>query len=377
MVKRKLLIFILGLSVLISGCGLIYGMVSVAVTNPFVTGIVDISLTEYQQDANEEVLWEDNPTILPGDVISKIPRIYNDGNDCYIRAKITFRETDELNDSHLLGISEDWAKADDGYYYYTKILPHGEDVDIFKGLTIPTDLSQDSQGEQFYIDIDVDAIQSDNFTPQFDSAQPWGGVEILACEKEGLYEISAYTPSDTQSFQIVYQGGTEELISNSDNFFANIPFLMPGDVYSESVSLVNDGDETVTLHFRSVALDDSELLDKITLKITTVIGGKSEIFYEGTLKAVQLSDDTILAEIPAGVTAEFNFEISVPAELNNKYSISASAVQWIFATDVTETPKTGDTTNLGFYAGGTVVSLMGLSLLLVTGKKKKKEGEYE
>ena len=373
MVKRKLLIFLLGLVVIFCSCGLIYGMISVAVTNPFVTGIVDISLAEYQQDGNEEVLWEDNPTILPGDIISKIPRIYNDGNDCYIRAKITFREIDELNESHLLGISEDWVKADDGYYYYTKILPHGEDVDIFEGLAIPTDFSQDNQGEKFYIDIDVDAIQSDNFSPKFDMAQPWGDVEVLACGKEGKYEITALEPSDTQSFQIVYQGDTEELISNSDNFFANIPFLMPGDVYSESVSLANESDEEIVMHFRSVALDDSELLEKISLKITAVVDGETTFSYEGNLKAAPLAEDTILAKIPGGSDAEFNFEISVPAELNNKYSITASAVQWIFATDVTETPKTGDTMHLPLYAGGMIISLAGLSVVLLTGKRKERE----
>ena len=65
--QKKLLIIFLSLSIAIFSCGLIYGMVSVEVTNEFETGIVDISLKEYQKIGNKEILSEDAPTILQGD----------------------------------------------------------------------------------------------------------------------------------------------------------------------------------------------------------------------------------------------------------------------------------------------------------------------
>ena len=54
------------------------------VLNGFETGIVDIEITEYQEIDGNEILWEDDQEIIPGKVISKIPRIRNNGCECYI-----------------------------------------------------------------------------------------------------------------------------------------------------------------------------------------------------------------------------------------------------------------------------------------------------
>ena len=76
----------------------VYARPETSVTNHFSTGVVDINLDEYELTANggEEPFRDytgkkgENPLIMPGDDISKIPRITNDGNDCYVRAKLEF-----------------------------------------------------------------------------------------------------------------------------------------------------------------------------------------------------------------------------------------------------------------------------------------------
>lgn len=335
MVKRKYFILLLALSVMLFCCGTVYAMTAVSVINPFETGIVDISLTEYEKKDTEETLYTDSKIILPGDIISKIPRIHNDGNDCYVRAKIIFRGTVDISVKDLFGMSDKWILSDDGYYYYTEILPHGKDVDIFEGLKIPEDFPQEAEGEVFYLDIDADAIQSQNFNPQFDRASPWGDVEILECEKEGQYDVSTFKPSDSKSFEIVYEFGTDKLVVNEDDFFANIPYLMPGDTYTDTVKIKNEDYHNIKLYFRSEQIDDSELLKKIGLKITAKLSGtdKETFVYEGNLKAEDLSEDVLLSVIGRHREAEFKFEINVPAELNNKYSIENSKVKWIFSAD--------------------------------------------
>lgn len=376
MVNKKLYIIALGLSVILFVCGLIYGMVSVDVTNHFETGIVDIDLTEHQIVDGDEEPGEDGVKVMPGNVVSKIPRVYNSGNDCYVRVKITFRDVDGLDESNLVGMGEKWVKADDGYYYYTEILPHGEAVDIFQAVSIPNDFPQTNEGSTFYIDIAADAIQSKNFAPMFGEASPWGSVEIIECVKEGQYDVSTFKPSDDQSFQILYQGDAKDLIKNHDDFFANIPYMMPGDTFSDSVTLKNDSDNLVKLHFRSVAVDDSELLDKIQLKITTEIDGKESVFYEGSLKAAALAEDSVLASLEANSEGTFHFEIYVPHELNNEFSISSSAVKWVFSTEVTEVPdnpETGDDFNIILWVSMLGISLTSLALLLVLGVKDKKK----
>lgn len=335
MVKRKLFITLLCLSAMLFCCsliGLIYAMVSVEVTNDFETGIVDITLKEYQKKGDTETEWAGAQTVLPGSVISLIPRIHNNGNDCYIRAKVSIRDMDDLDESNLLNVGDKWIKADDGYWYYTDALLSDEDVDMFDSLRIPGDFSQENQGEGFHVDIDVDAIQSQNFTPQFDLASPWGGVEILKAIGDGQYDINSVQVSD-QTFSVIYQADSQKLIVNSDDFFANIPTILPGDTYGDTVQLVNDGNADATMYFRSEATDDSELPDKIRLKIVTNIDGNETTFYEGDLRAAELSKDTVLGVIPKGKEGTFYFEIAVPAELNNQYSLLASYVKWIFSTE--------------------------------------------
>lgn len=375
MVKKKLLLMILVLSISLF-CGTIYARTQVSVTNQFETGIVDIELSEYQKKGDTEVLWTDNPTVLPGDKISKIPRIHNDGNDCYVRAKVNFRGTADVNDGDLFGIGKDWVKADDGFYYYKKILPTGGDVDLFQGIHIPKKLPQEVQEKIFYVDIDADAIQSKNFSPDFKAAMPWGSVEILACEKEGMYDVSEFKRADTKSFQIVYQGDSAKLIKNEDDFFVNFPYLMPGDVYSDDVKLNNNSKTDIKLYFRSEALDKSTLLDKILLTITTNVDGKEKVVYDGNLRAKELSEEVALGIIPAGADGDFHFEISVPSELNNKYTILDSDVRWIFSTEPIKDVvpvDTGDKTILGIYLVLMISSAFGLFMV----SRKRKEDECD
>lgn len=380
--KKKIFILFLCLCVAMFSSGLIYGMTSVEVTNEFETGIVDIRIKEFQKVGDKEVDWEDNPLILPGQEVSKIPRIFNDGNDCYIRAKITFRGTTEVDESDLKGISDKWVKADDGFYYYTEIVPHGKSVDVFEALLIPEDFSQEYEGEIFYIDIDADAIQSKNFNPNFKTAKPWGDIEILKCGKEGQYDISSFKQSDTKSFAITYEGKVKELTKNEDDFFMNFPYLMPGDTYNDTLKLENDSSKDIRIYFRSSATDDSELLDKIQLKITTKIDGKEKVYYEGSLRAEDLSKSEVLGIIPSNESGDFNFEIYVPHELNNQYTISSSFVRWIFSTEEIsekESPKTGDETNMIFWVSLIGLSVSAICLVLVVDPKKKhkKESSHE
>lgn len=379
MIKRRYFIIMLGLSIILFCTGAIYAMESVEVTNLFETGIVDIELDEYQKIGDVEEPWSDIEDVVPNQEISKIPRIENDGVDCYIRAKITFRNTDQVDDSCLFGMSDKWVKADDGYYYYTEIVPNGTSIDLFEGLIIPEDFAQTGEGEQFYLDIDTDAIQSKNFTPNFEAAAPWGSVEILECEKEGMYDVNTFHQSDSKAFQILYQGDTGKLIKNEEDFFSNFPYLMPGDVLSDTVDLVNDSDKDIKLYFRSEALDESELPDKILLTITTEIGGKEVTVYSGTLRAEDLSENVILGTIPKGSNGKFNFEIKVPEELNNQYTILDSYVKWIFSTEpikeIEQIPNTGDSLPQGLILCYIGFVLCMVSCIGLKHSRKKEEKE--
>lgn len=379
MLKRKniVMIHIFFFVIMLLGRTETFAKTSVDVQNHFETGIVDIGIKEYQIVNGQEEIWVDHPTILPGDQVSKIPRIYNYGADCYVRVKILFRDIDAITEDNLLGMSVKWIKADDGWYYYKEILKTGTTVDVFKGFEVQENLAEHTTSKTFYIDIDADAIQSKNFVPNFESASPWGNVEILNCQKEGQYDIGILKKSDTQSFEIRYEGKSGDLVKNKEDFFANFPYLMPGDKYRDFIGFVNeDKTRDLNIYFRSEALDDSELLDKIFLRITTELKGEEKNVYYGPLRAVELSQDGLLGVIPKSSEGKFYFEIEVPETLNNQYTICDSYVKWIFSTEpITKTEpitgkpvKTGDSAMAWVYVFLMICS--GCVMLKRKGRKK-------
>lgn len=101
-----------------------------AVSNHISTGIIDIELEEHQIKNGKEAKWQDNPLLLPGADVSKIPRIHNRGSDCYVRASIGFRDLAVDLERHIYGLGGSWVKKSDGYYYYTDILKTGESSGI-------------------------------------------------------------------------------------------------------------------------------------------------------------------------------------------------------------------------------------------------------
>lgn len=343
--KLKIVAILLCLLMLTFGSGLVYAVVTTDVINHFETGVVDIDLHEYQIVDGVEVDWQNGPVVLPGMTVSKIARITNKANDCWVRAKIDFRGTEYFDESNLVGISDKWIKADDGYWYYKEILSQDEVADIFTGVSVPVDLPQeDTENLKFYLDVSVDAIQSKNFTPLFNMSEPWGDVDIKKLDKSE-YNISVFEPGET-SFAITYQGDVKRLVKNADDFFVNFPYLMPGDTYSDSVLIENDNSEDIKIYFKTEDMDvNAEILDKISLKITTIIDGKETVVYDGDLRANKLNTAVMLGVIQKSETGEFKFEISVPAELDNAYTVQNSAVKWIFSADdgrLSNNVQTGD-----------------------------------
>lgn len=350
--KKKLIIFLASLSILMCGSGAtILARTETSVMNHLATGIVDIQLKEYRIQDGEEQIYEDVKDVLPGQTISKIPRIHNQGNDCYVRVKLALEGTEEKIEIQEMG--KNWIEGKDGYLYDTEILKTGQDTELFRSIHIPEDFSL-AEGASFRLIIHAEAIQSKNFTPDFQADSPWGAVEIQQCEKEGQYDITSFKQAANQSLEVVYQGDSKKLFSNPDDFFSNFPVMMPGDRYQESVELKNTNDKSLKLYFQTSAEDiaDNDLLEQLQLKITTDIAGKQDTIYEGALKAEALAQDKLLGEIPAGKSGNFLFELSVPAELDNPYTVLTNQVKWIFSTGPIQplTPvQTGDMRKTGIY----------------------------
>ncbi|MCI5699040.1 MAG: hypothetical protein MR308_01390 [Lachnospiraceae bacterium] len=392
----------------------------ITVENRIQLGDIDISLTEYQIDkTGNEQPYGDDLLVLPGDTISKIPRITCLAEPCYIRALITHSSptteensdvtntdasqsytdplsvaadtsaghaapppaeqtvipaleyVDCLSDENILGLSENWVRIGN-YYYYKNILLPNETVNLFQGVSIPAEWGSNHAGQQLYLNIQIDAIQSQNFTPDFSSENPWGNEEIEVCAHCGDRSslVNPYT-----TMYVEFEGNSHKLVAVPDDFFSNIGTAMPGDHLSDTVILKNTTSDAAELFFHTalpenLSQEQKNLLEQIVLSIS--LDGKE--LYRGNLEAASLHSDLSLGTYPSRSTKNFDFTLTLPAELKNRYALADTVVRWVFSVrqdGATSPVKTGDTmTYLPFVflgAGGLISA--GIYLILLIRRK--------
>lgn len=142
-------------------------------TNTFQMGNVAIDLLENGNTDYDGGLEFDN--IVPGDELDKEVKVMNRGSvDSYIRLLLTTGYTEgtpqidgqdlSYNLLELLNInSTNWTLHSDGYYYYNGALASGATSELlFDTVTIPTSWGNEMALADFFIDIEVEAIQARN-----------------------------------------------------------------------------------------------------------------------------------------------------------------------------------------------------------------------
>ncbi len=307
-----------------------------SVLNELETGIVDISLEEYMLDENKkEVLWKDKSNIMPGDYISKIPKITNEAMDCWVRAKVKIssklQTADALSLEHIKGISKDWIKIGQ-YFYYTKVLASRECVTLFDGIDIPKTWSKEHEQDEIKIIVQVDAVQQKNFTPNFSSDTPWGGLSVKKCIHEDEYDLNEFKVESESSLSVQYEGDAKKMLASPDNFFAQFGTLMPGDSQRGVVKVKNRGKNPIDIFFKTEGVEESELLEKIKLTIKNKADDSEQerVVYDGNLRSRQLDSYVLLGSYRPSYEGEFIFELKLPEELDNTYSLEKRKVKWYF-----------------------------------------------
>lgn len=157
---------------------------------------------------------------MPGDSISKIPRITNYAQPCWVRARIVMEnnrnQMDGIQEEMLVGISSKWVRRGE-YYYYTKALKKRESVDLFHSVKIPESWTEEHNGQELGMVIQAEAIQKANFTPDFSGMSPWGNQEIELCvhEKEGA-PVCRMPETD---LSVEFNGKAHKLLAVPGDFF--------------------------------------------------------------------------------------------------------------------------------------------------------------
>ena len=310
---------------------------------------MNIGIQEYQEIDGKETEYDlvENRIVLPSEVVSKIPRITNYAETCYVRAKVTHHskpvsdsDTEEeteyiLSDENINGISGQWIRKGE-YYYYTEPLKHGASVDFFEAVTIPAEWTEASSGTSLGLTVTAEAIQAANFTPDFQSEQPWGDQEIEICVHEEDNSITEVN-QEYQQMTVTYEGAARNLIAVPEDFFQNLDKAMPGDTVQDTFSISNTTDTEAEFFFQTetpggLTEEELDLLKQFQL---TILQNGTPI-YSGDLEAASLNSRISLGTYQPGETGSLVFRLSLPAELKNAYAQRETCINWIFSVEGAE-----------------------------------------
>lgn len=267
------------------------------------TGGVSIDLKTYTGTEDKRVEAETFDELYPGEVRNYYINVINQAFPAYVRVKVVYDSTFEIEnpDSMLGGISEDWVKKD-GYFYYTKALEQNTNIDLCKTFKVP-DISE-GINNQIRLSIKADAIQSQNFTPDFESDDPWKGQKIEATKAIG--EI--YT--DERSYPVNHDNYTNVADKNVFKIKGN---PMPGDKFTDKIvatPLVNG-----TMNFK-VIYNDKNFPEEAALIKLIIKNGNTKL-YEGSLFSSQLEYGVDIKNVQKGHKYTFNLEMQLDTKLVN------------------------------------------------------------
>ena len=291
------------------------------VVNHISVGDVSISISEYARKGKGEVKYTQPSEVVPGQTISKIPRIKNNALPCWIRARITYAgengKLERLKDENIGGISGEWVKRGE-YYYYTKVLKKQESTDLFQNISIPDTWTEEHAKQKIAVDIQADAIQAANFKPDFSAMSPWGNQVIQKCvhEQDGTLTCK----KGNTKLSVEFNGKAHKLIAVPDDFFTNLESAMPGDILKDAVQIANTTDQEAELFFQTNT--------------------------DGLAKARSLG------KFKSGQKGRLEFQLEIPREWDNAYALKKTDITWIFAVKENEKKEFSSYESVGSESAG-------------------------
>lgn len=324
------------------GAGGTYAFVSdeVSVINEVQMGDIDIAIREYELSEGKEIPYQNQKLVQPGDVISKIPRIQNLAEPCWIRVQVKYqsdlKHTEGLSEECLSGFSSKWIRRGD-YYYYTEVLKKKESVDLFHEVRLPSEWDNHHAGQDLTLDIRAEAIQAIHFKPDFDAMSPWGNENIELCVHEANDRITE--KKEILQHRIEFNGSAHKLISISDNFFSNFETAMPGDSLSDYAYLENTTERDTTLYFRTERLKQGKEQDQLLQKLKLRLSLDGKLLYVGPLHTESLGQEKKLVTLKPEEQGKLEFTVEVPKELKNWSALEQTAVKWIFRVEEKDIPE--------------------------------------
>lgn len=300
----------------------------------------------------------DDSLISPGKDVAYKPVIENKGADSWVRFKLT--ADSELPLDNFYGLSSDWVEKG-GYWYLTKPVLSKETVPTVEGFKVPDTLTDQSDTE-IEVGGTYDAIQSDNFKPDFNSENPWGDVNIVESDFDGSNYIR--TVANIQPITVDI-GSSDDVVITSDDILSYD--LIPGDMKSNTLVIENTSSVDKQVNFKSISDRENALLQNIYIGI----GDSEKEIYDGALSEANF--DKEIATIPAGDTATINYEISIPTEVGNALQGEKGEFEWHFTSEeIPEVVKTNDAFPVMIFFIIVALSAAGIPTVLKVRRRNEK-----
>lgn len=356
----------------------IYALPKVYVLYQANTGKVDICLKEYMLEEGKEVPWKNGKDVLPGGFVSKIPRIRNDGAECYVRATVFFSSQKEsekpLSLENLEGISSDWVRDGD-YFYYKHTVKPGEKVEFFQGIRIPWEWKTPDEDNVWKACVRAEAVQAEYFSPDFTGEDPWGmNVYTFPIQYAPEGEIQEQT-ADTEEVELLLAEQVQGFAVEQEGCMKTLETFVPGKSQTGSIRLKNTTGKEREVFFRAETQEQSVLLEKMELKVELLEKEENRILYQGSAAACTPKELQSLGKLVPQEEKQLRFTFSLAKDADNTYALQKGKIKFWFTTGEEETGKIATAVSTGDPQKpiGYLVTAVGAAIVLlfmVLGRKR-------
>lgn len=294
-----------------------------SVTSQIRSGGVALQMNRYA-DPEKTKEWNDVGEVLPGQEIPMLTEVENLGEDCFIRFQVRAKSDGqrEISTDCFGGISEDWVQKGE-YFYSTEILERGEKKELFTSFTLPETWEQKDR-ETIQVFVTADAVQSRNFTPDFDSEYPWGEVRIQKVSgKENGDQLRTAVPQKG-TCRVVVEG--DGIIIVPDTFFSEFGTMVPGDTIQGELQIDNWCAQTEAVYWK-LDTGEEKLFDQAELQIEKQDG---TVLYQGKLLEYPSGQYALLDRYPKDAKDRLTFTLHFPEEMDNAYRLLNAGLTWTF-----------------------------------------------
>ena len=210
---------------------------------------------------------------------------------------------------------------------------------------------------------------------------------LCAC----LMVFGCVFPASAADGNVTYSGDAGQFIFapgseySPTDLFPNFKDVMPGDSLTQPITVKNDASNKVKvkIYMRSLGAheDSKEFLSQLHLRVEKSENNTMAYMFDAAAsETAQLTDWVLLGTLYSGGEVNLNVILDVPVELDNMFQQKIGYLDWEFMIEEypieptdPQPPYTGDDFQIWIWVGLMAVSLTAIGILILVGKRRKKE----